>query len=71
MPKIKVEIEVPSDKYCERVDNVCPMCYEREWGDFRCVLFDKDLELDEDYHHYCIRCDKCKQAEVNNDKKDV
>lgn len=68
MAKIRAEIEVPTDKYCEREDIVCPMCYEREFGylrgDFRCVLFDEDLELDEDYHHYCIRCDKCKQAEV-------
>lgn len=64
MPKIKVEIEVPSDKYCEREDIVCPMCIEHEWGDFRCVLFDDELKFDKDYHHYCIRCDKCRQAEV-------
>ena len=67
MPKIKVEIEVPSDKYCEREDIVCPMCFEREWGDFRCVLFDEELKLDEDNHHYCIRCDKCKQVEVEDE----
>lgn len=69
MAKIKVEIEVPSNKYCETEDNICPMCYEREWGDFKCVLFDEDLELDEGYHHYFIRCNKCKQAEVQNDTK--
>lgn len=67
MAKIRVETEVPSDKYCERVDNVCPMCFEHEWGDFRCVLFDEELELDEDYHHYCIRCEQCKQAEVKDE----
>lgn len=64
MPKIKVEIEVPNDKYCEREDTVCPMCFEGAWGVCRCALFDEDLIFDEDNHHYCIRCDGCKQAEV-------
>lgn len=32
MPKIKVEIEVPSDKYCDTIDNVCPMLQEGNWG---------------------------------------
>ena len=67
MAKIRVETEVPSDKYCERVDNVCPMCFEHEWGDYRCVLFDNDLKID-DNNHCCIRCDECKQAEVNDEK---
>lgn len=28
MPKIRAEIEVPDDKYCDTIDNVCPMCLE-------------------------------------------
>lgn len=68
MPKIKVEIEMQSDRYCEREDIVCPMCIEDDWGYFRCVIFDEELELDDDYHHYCIRCDKCKQAEVADEE---
>ena len=69
MAKIKVEIEVPDGEYCDcnKVDSVCPMCFEREWGDLRCVLFDEELKLDEDNHHYCIRCDKCKQVEVEDE----
>ena len=26
MTKIRAEIEVPNDEYCESADNVCPMC---------------------------------------------
>ena len=31
--KIKVEIEVPDGEYCDcnKVDPVCPMCFEGEW----------------------------------------
>ena len=68
MAKILVEVTVPGGKYCERENIVCPMCFEREWGDFRCVLFDEDLELDENHHHYCIRCDECRQAEVPDEE---
>lgn len=64
MAKIKVELEVPNDKYCEREDIVCPMCLEGNWGICYCCLFNVDLEMDEENSHYCIRCDKCKQAEV-------
>ena len=63
MPKIKVEIEVPNGEYCETEDNICPMCIECELAVYRCVLFDDELEID-DINDCCIRCDKCKQAEV-------
>ena len=65
MAKIKVEIEVPDGEYCDcnKVDPVCPMCIEYEMGEYRCALFDEDLEID-DICYYCIRCDKCKQSEV-------
>ena len=32
MAKIRAEIEVLDDKYCERKDDVCPMCLEGNWG---------------------------------------
>lgn len=64
MPKIKIEIEVPNDKYCENRGDICPCCYYNSYGDYRCNLFDAELESDDKYHYYCIRCDKCKQAEV-------
>lgn len=68
MPKIKVEIEVPSDKYCEYEDTVCPACLEGNWGKCYCAIFGNDLE--NDYNNYsCIRCDKCKEAEVKDDTK--
>lgn len=68
MAKIKVEIEVPTGKYCESEDNVCPMCLEGDWGICYCCLFNVDLEMDKEHNHYCIRCDKCKQAEIQDDK---
>lgn len=65
MAKIKVEIEVPDDKYCDTIDNVCPMLLEGHCGGWYCCLFDVDLETDSVNRYYpCIRCDKCKQAEV-------
>lgn len=33
MPKIKVELEVP-DEYCDKPDNICPMCVDDEVGEF-------------------------------------
>lgn len=66
MAKIIVKGEVPDGKYCEDGNTICPMCFEHEWGTYRCVIFDNELELDED-NHWCIRCDKCKQAEVQDD----
>ena len=57
MPKIKVEIEVPSGKYCGNEDTTCPMCLEGNWGMCYCAIFGNDLEID--YNNYsCIRCDK-------------
>ena len=67
MAKIKVEIEVPSGKYCDTIYNVCPMCLEGNWGKYYCCLFDADLEIDKENDYSCIRCDKCKQAEVKNE----
>ena len=64
MPKIRVEIEVPDSKYCDNEDTTCPMCLESNWDKCYCCLFGSDLEIDEKNHWYCIRCDKCKQAEV-------
>ena len=32
MARIKIEIEVPSGKHCDTLDNVCPMCLEGDWG---------------------------------------
>lgn len=63
MPKIKVEIEVPYGEYCDKIEFICPMRSEYEWGDYRCALFGDKLEID-DNNLCCIRCDKCKQAEV-------
>ena len=70
MAKIRVETEVPDGEYCDcnKVDPICPMCFEGEWGEYYCTLFGDELKLDEDNHHYCIRCDKCKQAEVKDEK---
>lgn len=65
MKKIKVEIKVPEGDYCENANNVCPMCLEGNWAQCYCCLFDVDLEPDDNY--YCKRCEKCKQAEVEND----
>ena len=66
MAKIKVEIKVPNCEYCEDENTICPMCIEREWGDFRCALFGRKLEIDYDNHNF-IRCDRCKQAEVEDE----
>lgn len=65
MAKIKVEIEVPSDKYCDDGDTVCPVCLEGNWGKWYCAIFDNDLKIDLD-NGCCIRCDECKQAEVKD-----
>lgn len=64
MPKIRVEIDVPDGKYCDNEDTICPMCLERNLSECYCCLFESDLEIDEENQWYCIRCDKCKQAEV-------
>ena len=66
MTKIRVEIEVPDGKYCDSIDAVCPMCFDGEWGTFRCALFNGELEIDDNYPRI-IRCDECKQAEVKDE----
>lgn len=66
MPKIRVEIEVPTDKYCDSEDTLCPVCMEGFSGKWYCAIFDDDLKIDSD-SGYCIRCDKCKQAEVKDE----
>ena len=58
MPKIKVELEVP-DEYCDKPDNVCPMCVDDGVATY-CLAFNYALE--EDYH--CKRLKMCKQSEV-------
>lgn len=68
MAKIKVEIEVPNDKYCDSEDTLCPVCMEGYWNKWYCAIFDKDLEIDSD-SSYCVRCKECKQAEVKDGKE--
>lgn len=64
MTKIRAEIDVIDSNYCENEDTTCPMCSMVNWGQYYCALFDSDLEMDEENHHYFKRCEKCKQAEV-------
>lgn len=66
MGKIKIELEMPDNKYCDNVEYCCPCCYYDSYGNYRCALFDVELEIDEN-HGYCTRCDKCKQAEVKDE----
>ena len=47
MPKIKVELEVP-DEYCDKPDNICPMCVDDGVASY-CVAFNYALE-EEDFH---------------------
>ena len=63
MTKIKVEIKVPSGNFCDKLDEICPMCIENEWGEYYCALFVTELKIDKENNLCCIRCDKCKQAE--------
>lgn len=42
MPKIKVELEVP-DEYCDKPDNVCPMCVDDGVATY-CLAFNYALE---------------------------
>ena len=48
MAKVRAEIEVPNDKYCDTLDNVCPMLQKGYCGGWHCCLFDVDLETDSD-----------------------
>lgn len=65
MAKIRVEIEVPDSEYCDDVDDgYFPMCKRNMWGEYHCFLFGNELETDKENDYSCIRCDECKQAEV-------
>lgn len=61
MAKIRAKFEVPDGKYCESKDSACPMCSDDAWY---CCLFRVDLKADSNNGYYCIRCEQCKQAEV-------
>lgn len=37
--------------------------FEYKGHDCICIFGCRDLEIDEENQWYCIRCDKCKQAE--------
>ena len=67
MPKIKVELEVPSGEYCK------DCIYWKRDGKGYCYLFNKELTVERfDWSWGEIkiqRCDKCKQAEVKDDIK--
>ena len=67
MPKIRVEIEVPSGDYCENENITCSMCFERGFVECYCALFNVELESDNKNHYYCKRCEQCKQAEVKDE----
>lgn len=69
MPKIRVEVEVPDGNYCDCVDDYCPLCECNIWGEGYCYLFGCDLEMDKENGYYRKRCDKCKQAEVEDANK--
>lgn len=58
MPKINVELKVP-DEYCDKPDNICPMCVDDGVASY-CVAFNYALE-EEDFH--CKRLKACKKAE--------
>lgn len=70
MTKIRAEIDVIDSNYCENEDTTCPMCLVGDWGQYYCALFDNALEMDEENHCYCKRCEKCKQAEVGRMNKE-
>lgn len=62
MAKIKIDglgiVEVP-EKYCDKYENVCPMCVDDGVTSY-CMLFKYALE-EENYH--CKRLKICKQLE--------
>ena len=66
MAKIKVEIEVPDGKYCKD----CDYCRYASSDLAICNLFGYTMPLHAP-DRYPERCDECKKAEVNDDKKDV
>lgn len=64
MAKIKVEIEVPDGKYCK----TCEYCKYVSSDLAICNLFGYTIPLHAP-NRYPERCDKCKQAEVEDGKK--
>lgn len=56
MIKVRVETEVPSGKYCDD----CIYNYYDMAGFHWCILFNKKIQL-------AVRCDECKQAEVEDE----
>lgn len=63
MPKIKIEIEVPDGKYCK----TCEYCKYVSSDLAICNLFGYTIPLHAP-DRYPERCDKCKQAEVDDEK---
>lgn len=59
MPKIRVELEVPDSKYCK----TCDHCRYIASDLAICTLFGYTIPLHAP-DRYPERCDKCKQAEV-------
>lgn len=67
MAKIRAEIEVPNGEYCDDGDT-CSLLKTGYFGQYRCLLYGDELEIDKDNWWYCCkRCDKCKQAEVKDE----
>lgn len=62
MPKIKVEIEVPTGKYCKN----CEYCRYVSSDLAICDMFGYAVPLHAP-DRYPERCDKCKQAEVKDE----
>ena len=62
MPKIKVEIEVPSGEYCK------DCIYWKRDGNGYCYLFNKELKTERLSKYWedtkVHRCDECKKAEI-------
>lgn len=59
MPKIRVEIEVPDDKYCTRCEYFKYIAYDMGV----CTLFGSAIPLPAS-NRRPERCKQCKQAEV-------
>lgn len=67
MAKIKVEIEVPDGEYCDG-DDTCSLLEKGCFGQYWCSFYGDELDIDriDTWEYRCKRCDKCKQAEVQN-----
>ena len=66
MAKIRVEIEVPNGQYCD-YGEICQLLENEQFGQSWCPLYCDNLEVDMDNGYYLKRCDKCKQAEVEDE----